>query len=811
MFQNIQEEKQSNTKEKVETTKKKNILTNAISKKYILLYIITLMVSTISLGQTISPASLAIVVAVGANEIPIVIVLALGLIGNIIGCGWSSILPYIITMLIFFSSFFIREPKYNEESRNEKIRLGKRIFVASLIVGIVKAIISGFLMYDILVAIVMSMLTFILYKVFVNSITVVLEFTKKKAYTLEEIMGASVLLTITVCCLGDFQIFGFCVRNIIAVFLVLVLGWKNGMLVGATSGVTIGVTLGIIAGNEPVTIAAYAISGLIAGILNRFGRIGVIVGFIVGNILLSYLSNGGVENLILYREILIAGIGLLALPKNIKLNIENIIGDKPFLPVASNRGLDKSKETIEKLKNMSEVVEQMANSYTDNFQQQELKENNKQIFITELLNSTENLEDNILYDDISDVEGKIVNEIFEELIKNQFIKEKDLLDIFAKNNNYIVGFEDEQKTVKDEVQKMTRAINSAYRISKMNFIWTEKIKEEKKNVGSQLSGVSKAISSIAEDLKQETNKEDIFAKEREEISLLLKEKEILVQDIGISKNEDERIIVELFIEAINKKSADSFIQRVLEKVLSDNFEITQKEVIEDQKTEKYVFKSADKYKVEVGQAIAIKDGNTVSGDSLLHARLQDGKYLLVISDGMGSGADAKKSSHTVTNMLQKLLNTGFNKESSIDLINTNLLNVSQDVYATIDMAIVDLYKGKIEFIKVGCAPSYIKNNKKVQIIKSATLPAGVVKSISKEIIEKEIDDEEVVLMCSDGIIDSNVEYKNKVLWVKYLLEDIESTNPQKCADIVLNEAVDNNYGKVKDDMSILAFKIVKKK
>ena len=136
-------------------------------------------------------------------------------------------------------------------------------------------------------------------------------------------MGASVLLTIAVCCIGNFQIFGFSIRNIIAIFMVLALGWKNGMLVGATSGVSIGVTLGIISGNEPVIIAAYAISGLIAGILNRFGKIGVVLGFILGNILITYLSNGGVENLIVFKEILIAGIGLLALPTNIKLDIED--------------------------------------------------------------------------------------------------------------------------------------------------------------------------------------------------------------------------------------------------------------------------------------------------------------------------------------------------------------------------------------------------------------------------------------------------------------------------------------------------------
>ena len=808
MFQNIQEEKQDITKE--ETTKKRNILTNAISKKYILLYITTLMVSTISLGQTLSPASLAMVVAVGANEIPIIIVLLLGLIGNIIGCGWSSILSYIITVLIFFASFFIREPKYNEESRNEKIKLGKRIFIASLIVGIIKAIISGFLLYDIFVAIVMSMLTFILYKIFVNSITVILNFTKKRAFTLEEIMGASVLLTIAICCIGNFQIFGFSVRNIIAIFMVLFLGWKNGMLVGATSGVTIGVTLGIISGNDPVTIAAYAISGLIAGILNRFGKIGVILGFVLGDILLTYLQNGGVENLIVFKEILIAGIGLIAVPKNIKLDIENIIGDKIFLPIASNRGLDKSKETIEKLKNMSEAVKQMANSYTDiSSKQEELKESNKQIFITELLNSTETLEDNILYDNISDVDGEIVNEVFEELLKKQFIKEKDLIDIFAKNNNYIVGFDDDERTVKDEVQRMTRAINSAYRISKMNFVWTEKLKEEKQNIGSQLSGVSKAISSIAEDLQNNKIKEEQFLREREEISKLLKEKEILVQDIFINKNEDEKITLELDIEKTNRNNVKDYILKTLEKTLNDKFELMHKEVIENQKTEKLLYRSADRFIIEVGQAIAIKDGNTVSGDSLLYTKLQDGKYLLAISDGMGSGKDAKKSSEFVINMLKKLLNTGFNKESSIDLINSNLLNVGQDVYATLDIAIVDLFKGNIEFIKAGCAPTYIKNNKKVQIIKSASLPTGIVKNNSKEVIERKIEDEELVIMCSDGIIDSNVEYKNKALWVKYLLEDMDNNNPQKCADILLNESIDNNYGNIKDDMSVLAFKLIK--
>ena len=50
---------------------------------------------------------------------------------------------------------------------------------------------------------------------------------------------------------------------------------------------------------------------------------------------------------------------------------------------------------------------------------------------------------------------------------------------------------------------------------------------------------------------------------------------------------------------------------------------------------------------------------------------------------------------------------------------------------------------------------------------------------------------------------------NRVEWIKYLLEDIETNNTQKIADLVLNEAIDNNYGVPKDDMSIIVCKIIK--
>lgn len=718
-------------------------------------------------------------------------------------------------MLIFFASFLVKEPTYNDSTRNEKIKLGKRIFFASLIVNVIKVFIKQFLIYDLLVAITVSMVVYIFYKIFVNALGLITNYNEKMAFSIEEVLASSLLASIALCALQDIQILGFSIRNVLSIFIVLVLGWKNGILVGTTAGATIGVTLGIIANSEPMAVASYAISGMIAGILNRFGKIGVICGFVLGNVVLSYVSNGLISNLIVFKEILIAGVALLAVPRNINLKIENIIGENKFLPIGVNRGLNKSKETVSKLNNVSKMVNEMANTYKDVaatvVDEQDIKEKNKQTFIAELLNNIENMKENILYDSIENVEGEIVDEIFNKLLEKQFIKEKDLIKILAKNNNYVVGFGEDEEKLDRDIEKMTQAINSAYRIGKMNFVWSARLKEEKQNFESQLKGVSKAISNIAKNLDEENYAQELFDDKKEQIALILKQKEILLQEISITKKDGGRFNVELYIEQNDRNDIKDIILNILNKVLEEKMCVIEEKSVKKENCTKYVFMSDDKYILDIGHSIAIKDNMPVSGDSILNTKLKDGKYLIAISDGMGSGPEARKSSQIVTSMLKRLLNSGFERNTSISLINSSLLNVSDEVFATLDIAIIDLYKGTIEFIKNGACPTYIKNSKRTQVIKSRTLPTGVVKEVSADVFDKDIEENDLIVMVSDGILDSNIEYKNKELWIKYLIEDINILNPQKVADIILNESIDNNFGKVKDDMSVIVCKFIKKK
>ena len=191
-------------------------------------------------------------------------------------------------------------------------------------------------------------------------------------------------------------------------------------------------------------------------------------------------------------------------------------------------------------------------------------------------------------------------------------------------------------------------------------------------------------------------------------------------------------------------------------------------------------------------------------------KLEDGKRLLAISDGMGSGPKARQSSNIAIKLLKRLLLSGFDKETSVDLINSSIcLNSKDETYATLDIAIVDLFKGNIEFIKNGACPTYVKNKKNVDIIKTISLPTGILENIELDVFDRDIEDGDILVMCSDGIIESNTEYENKELWLKYLLENIETDNAQRIADLVLQEAIDNCVGQAKDDMTVMVMKINK--
>lgn len=828
MFQNISRDFSQEPIEDVEVNKKhtiKEILRKCFSKQNVILYIIATLLSLVGFGANseVAPFGIAILVAALSNCIPIGILCILVTIGTFISFGAQSTLNTLLTMLVMILTITMKGPKF-QENVNEKRKLGVRLFIISFIVQAVQLFFKEVVVYDVLLALMHSITAYIFYKIFVNGINVIINLGEKRAYSIEELMSASLLLTIAISALGGFCIFGYSVKNILCILIVMIMGWKNGILVGATTGVTIGTVLGVIGSEEPILVASFALSGMIAGVFNKLGKVGVVVGFILGNVLLTYVSNGNATQIIMIQEILIASIGLLAVPKSIKINIEDINDNTKLLPETTGRSLEENKQTIYKLNSMSETIYDIARSYKEAaatiVDEEELKkqeEEGQAVFERELQNNLEGLEDNILFDNIYSPEDNLIEDIFKTLLEKERIERRDLLDVLAKHNNYIMGYESEyiNDEVENNISQIVKAINNAYKVSKINFIWKKKLDENKKTVSNQLEEVSKAIGKLAENM--ENVEEDEFASQKEEIKALLEQKEIYIKDCYIKKEQSGRIKVTIYTNTCenieNPKCDVKKIGRILSKVIGENMIIQKQEcgLRLKQNLCTYVYASEDKLSLQIGVSKATKTDSQISGDTSTQTKLEDGKYLIAISDGMGSGKEARKSSRVAIGMLEKLLSSGFEKDTSIRLINSSLaLSNTEDMYATLDVSILDLYAGNLEFIKNGACPTYIKNKRNVQVLKSMTLPTGIVDDIDLVVYDTDLQDGDIIVMCTDGIVESCTEYTNKELWLKFLLEEIQTDDVQKIADIILNEAIDNNYGTQKDDMTVIVMKVKNK-
>lgn len=823
MFQNIEkdfDETQNDFEENFdnELNKKNNIkeiLKNIFSKQKIILYIVAFMVSLVSFGtnKELAPFGIAMLAAVLSNSIPVALVFALIGVGNTVSFGINNTLSYILISLMLLVSLLIKPAKYHEEN-NEKRKLGLRLFIICLIVKLGSLLFKEFIVYDLLLAIMYSICVFIFYKIFSNAIPVLTAFGEKKAYSIEEVMGASLSLAIAVSAIGNVAVFGYSIKNILCILIVLVMGWKNGILVGGTAGITVGTVLGIIGAGDISQIASYALSGMVAGLFSRFGKIGVIVGFILGNVAVMYFANGNSHAIISVQEILIAALGLLAIPKRIKINIEEMYETR-LLPETTGRSLEENKDTVYKLTTMSETLSEIAKSYkqaaatiVDEEELKEQEKDNLKIFEKEFQNNIEGVEDNILYDYMYEPQEGLLEDIFNMLLEKEIIIEKDLLDVLAKYNNYIL-LNDE---VKEQITQIVKIINYSYRVSKLNFIWKKKLDENKKAVSNQLEEVSKAIESLATDI--EKPEQDEFVAVKQELVEELKELDLNVNSINIVKEATGKIKLNIYTntcEDIDKPACDvKKMTRCINKVMKQDMVLQKQECGIRLNTNRcsFTFISKDKQKISAGIATITKDGSTTSGDSNIQTRLQDGKYLIAISDGMGTGKEARKSSKMTIAMLEKLLSSGFDKDTSLRLINSTLASINEeDMYSTLDIAIFDLYSKKLEFIKNGACPTYVKNRKNVQILKSLSLPTGILSDIDLVVYDKDLNDNDILVMCSDGILDSSEEYTNKELWLKFLLEELETDDPQKIADIILNEAIDNNYGKPKDDMTVIVIKV----
>ncbi len=216
------------------------------------------------------------------------------------------------------------------------------------------------------------------------------------------------------------------------------------------------------------------------------------------------------------------------------------------------------------------------------------------------------------------------------------------------------------------------------------------------------------------------------------------------------------------------------------------------------------------FTVEIGVSQVPKEGQEVSGDYYSLLTLREGKQVIILSDGMGSGPRAREESKGTVSLLEDLLEAGFSRDLTFKTVNTVMqLRSVEETFATVDMALIDLQEGRAEICKIGASPSFIKRGEQVKEISASSLPLGILADIEMDSKRERLQHEDLLIMVTDGVSEAGVKISNSANWVKKKLLEINHAHPQLVADNLLQEALERNRGQACDDMSVIVCKVLR--
>ena len=776
-FENGINEKLSDTIEKVK---------NRINGKNIVFIILSFILSMQSINTKFAMMNFVVMALASLFNVPLILVL----ISSFFGLAISSITTsMVIKLLVFFGIFTLITSLVNIEGINKKNSVFIKFIISIMVVEFGSAFINSTIFTDIFEIVGNILVASSFYFIFASGVYLALNYSSGYVYSKEESISLIALITIMLIPLYNVSIFNFSVFNILVLVLVLIYGWKSGAVLGGIAGFIIGLMLTVVTGASMTYVVSLGVSGIVAGIFSKFGKVAIVISFILGNVYLSYYTDGLSEMSIYMSEILVSSLSILLMPKRIEHKISNLFNKNKTLANPYENVLDVASELKNKVGAISSIFDELSNISLSSTPEE--KEESKDIIKKYIYDYVENRCVSCSR------QCKCLNsESFN--ISIDYIVEKlengDIID------NSMFPFECDSK------EDIISNIKEAYDGIKLVRILKKKEIENNEKISNQYKEVSKILSNISKNIKSvPIIKDKDCTKLREELKFY--GYTIYEDDFERKDGHIEYTFVTDILNNIDKQKKE--IVEIASNILEQKMKV--KLILNSSKKEKSRIKiiSMPEFEVNVGIASSIKSGETVSGDSYISMELEDSKHLVVVSDGAGSGISASKSSNALINMLEKLLNGGFDEKKAIEIINSILKMKSVDNdFSTLDSLIVNLKNGEAEFIKVGAAPTYIIEDGKITTVNNINIPVGILDETMYLPILKKLSDGAIIVQVSDGVIKDGVDINSNYL-TRYLQNIDKEKSPKQLVD-ELQRLVEKEYSNVfDDDITIIVTKLKK--
>lgn len=709
------------------------------------------------------------------------------LLGLYTAMNWQFFLVYSAIVVLLSVVFLL----YGVDGRKQWFVTPGMVAAAVLVSKGLLIALTTFTDYQLIISIFESVITAGMSLVFLVIISAIRRFDVARRFSADETICIFLAVMGMLCGLNGWQVGTVDMQGMVSRLLVMLVAFLGGGGAGAAIGAMVGIIPSLSQVIAPSLIASYCFSGLLAGVFGSFGRIGTAIGFILGNMILALYVLTAAEISAGLLASAMAAVIFLLLPGKLCRSLSRAFAATGLKSAQEEKNERLLRMAVRKLRDSSWAFRDLATSLNELSATEKVNEEaNVRAAMEQLshqLCSRCSLRDICWEIDYHETFRGVI-QLFESVRENGLASVKDAPDNFAKRCPHI--------------KELIAIINCLFDLYCRSNYWQMQRINSRELIGTQLTGVSEVLDKLAREVTDFSDEREILERE---LQRSMARRGMPVESAGIISISDKSIDVwAQYIECPGEVYCRQAVEEECGRLLGCRYYVH--EIVCGGKncsgrcTSRLL--AAGAHRFSVGKAQLAKNGREQCGDSGGSLMLDEGRQLLLVSDGMGAGDAAARESGEAISLVSRLLEAGFTQETAIDVVNAALsLRGNEESFVTLDLCVVDLYSGQADFIKTGAAASYLKRGGSVKLIRGSSLPVGMLYSVEKEVISEQMMPGDMVIMASDGLLDMDIAEEG--LWLSRVIEQAVVNSPQAMAEYLLDKAISISNGKIKDDITVL--------
>lgn len=594
----------------------------------------------------------------------------------------------------------------------------------------------------------------------------------------DELAALSVLIGMALTGINGFTFNGISLGHILGIAVILTAAKYGGILSGSVSGITVSFAM-CLSGVSGEIAVVYAFTGLIAGVFSSFGKYVQTAVPLVFNLAGSVMSGNPV---LIAQTVIEAALGsalFLAVPRRAGIRLGKLFSAYPRLsaPDGVKRSLSMRLDIAAgALCDVSDTVEQVA---------AELSKINSPDF------------------------GSVITAVEQDACAGCKLrlhcwesKRDDTLKAVLEMTNAVKSGERSPENAAPEEFKgrclrVARVANAAYkrysdyasRIAAEN-----RIDEVRGVVSDQFDGISAMLSELSRELEKDDRFDNSAA---EKAAAALKNLDIRVEECSSKTDKYGRMTIEMRVKKdssliINKLQVMKMVSVVCER----DFDIPS--VSENGGEIFIVLNEHAALRVDVGVEQKCASDSAMCGDAYKYFFDGRGHFIMILSDGMGTGGRAAVDGAMASGLMCRLIKAGFGYDCSLRILNSSMLFKSTDEsLATVDIASIDLFTGRVELYKAGAAPTLVRRSGRTGKAESTSLPAGILREVSFDKAVVRCKENDIVVLMSDGAVSEGTE------WIKDEIEGFEGGTAEQLSERICEGAKRRRTDGHEDDITVM--------